>query len=196
VSAANAETIELRTRSSQAGRPWAIFHDEQTPASDGVLPDADDPTHDAPRKGELWGNLMGGGSGVEWYFGYKYAHMDLVTEDWRSREVMWDQTRFALEFFRQHLLFWEMWPANELASAKDAYVLAKEGQIYAVYLPAGGSTRLALTDGEFSVQWYDPRSGGALQAGSLASVTGGRKVEIGAPPSEPTQDWVALLRRR
>ncbi len=78
-------TLEMREASAKAGRKWAIFGDEQTKADVGVVPDADDPTHDIPRKQALWGNLMAGGSGVEWYFGYKYPHMDLNCEDWRSR---------------------------------------------------------------------------------------------------------------
>ena len=60
----NNEAIILRQRSAQAGRKWAIFGDEQNPASTGVVPDEDDPNHDEPRKNAIWGNLMGGGSGV------------------------------------------------------------------------------------------------------------------------------------
>ncbi|MEZ5397231.1 MAG: hypothetical protein R2724_31250 [Bryobacterales bacterium] len=38
------EAFDLVQRSAEAGRRWVIFHDEQNPASDGVLPDADDRT--------------------------------------------------------------------------------------------------------------------------------------------------------
>ena len=65
----NRDAIALRQLSAEAGRKWAIFGDEQPPAHTGVMPDADDPTHDEPRIEALWGNLMGGGGGVEWYFG-------------------------------------------------------------------------------------------------------------------------------
>ena len=68
----NNEAIVLRQRSRDAGRKWAIFGDEQPSANVGVLPDEEDPDHDIPRTQALWGNLMGGGSGVEWYFGYQY----------------------------------------------------------------------------------------------------------------------------
>lgn len=194
LAAANAETIALRRRSAEAGRPWAIFHDEQTPASTGVKPDADDPDHDGPRQGHLWGNLMGGGSGVEWYFGYQFAHMDLNAEDWRSRETMWDQTRYALEFFQDHLPFHEMEPANELASAEGAYVFAKAGEAYAVYLPKGGTTNIEAPDGEYTVRWYDPRRGGELQEGSVATLNGAGTV--GNPPHDAKRDWVVLIRSR
>ena len=131
----NRDAIQLRKRSAEAGRKWAIFGDEQAKASHGVVPDASDPTHDIPRKQALWGNLMGGGSGVEWYFGHQFPHMDINCEDWRSREVMWDQTRYALDFFHTYLPFWEMEPNNGLAASDGALVLAKPGRIYAVYLP-------------------------------------------------------------
>lgn len=199
---ANAETISLRARSAASGNPWAIFHDEQTPASTGVMPDKDDPRHDKPRTEELWGNLMGGGSGVEWYFGYAYDHMDINAEDWRSRDAMWDQTRYALEFFHKHLRFWEMWPANEVAEREGTFVFAKEGDVYAVYLPDGGKTRLHLAAGEYTIEWFDPRKGGDLQKdkNGVLEVREGKmrddaSVQI-EPPHHPSQDWVALIRRR
>ena len=197
----NHETVMLRMRSAAAGAPWAIFHDEQTPASAGVLPDADDPLHDKPRKHALWGNLMGGGSGVEWYFGYQYPHMDLNCEDWRSRDAMWDQTRYGLEFFRKHLAFWEMWPANDLVLDGSAYVFAKEGEVYAVYMPEAWRTRVNVAPGEYSLQWYDPRNGGDLQTGRNATVKAGEmlmrdegSVQL-SPPGAPGKDWVALLKK-
>ena len=188
-------TLEMREASAKAGRKWAIFGDEQTKADVGVVPDADDPTHDIPRKQALWGNLMAGGSGVEWYFGYKYPHMDLNCEDWRSRDKMWDQTRHALDFFQRHLPFHEMEPADSLVSGAAAYVLAKPGQVYAVYLPQGGSAKLKLEQGNYSVQWYNPRAGGALLKGSVQKLKGGSEVDLGAPPSDPTADWAVLLRQ-
>jgi len=44
------EAVVLRNRSAEAGRKWAIFYDEQGPASRGVLPDTDDQAHDQARK--------------------------------------------------------------------------------------------------------------------------------------------------
>ena len=199
--ATNREAVTLRMRTAASGSPWAIFHDEQGPASTGVMPDSADPLHDKPRKHALWGNLMGGGSGVEWYFGYEYPHMDLNCEDWRSRDVMWDQTRYALQFFHQHLPFWEMWPANDLADGRGAYVLAKEGEIYAVYMPEAHRTQMTLAAGEYRLRWYDPRNGGALKTGDRATVKVG-EIRMGedssvrlTPPSEPSKDWVALLEK-
>jgi hypothetical protein len=188
-------TLEMREASAKAGRRWAIFGDEQTRADVGVVPDADDPSHDIPRKQALWGNLMAGGAGVEWYFGYKFAHMDLNCEDWRSRDIMWDQTRHALDFFQRYLPFWEMEPADSLASAASAYVLAKPGQVYALYLPQGGAPKLKMEPGNYTVAWYNPRAGGQLMRGSIQTVKGGEATDLGAPPADPSADWAVLVRR-
>ena len=192
----NNEAIALRKRSADAGRKWAIFGDEQSQASHGVVPDANDPTHDIPRKQGLWGNLMGGGSGVEWYFGHQFPHMDINCEDWRSRDTMWGQTRYALEFFQEHLPFHEMTPDNKLAGRAGTLVLAGPGDVYAVYLPTGGTTTLKVEAGEYSVRWYNPRSGGRLLKGSVPEVRGPSTVSLGLPPGDIDQDWVALVDSR
>lgn len=196
----HAEAVDFRQRSAQAGRKWAIFHDEQSSAHTGVLPDSEDPDHDIPRIEALWGNLMGGGSGVEWYFGYRFPHMDLNCEDWRSRDRMWDQTRIALEFFRQHLPFWEMEPQEPVTRMVDgapARVLAKRGEVYAVQLMRGGSVQIQLPEGRYRVEWFNPRTGGSLEKGAVETVDGGRqRVWLGLPPQERSRDWVVLVRRQ
>jgi hypothetical protein len=194
----HSETVKWVTRSAANGWRWIVALDEIGPAGAGVKPDADDFWHDAVRKQGLWGNLMGGGAGVEWYFGGSYPNADLDCEDWRSRDHMWDLTRFALDFFHEHLPFTEMVPADSLTSATTDYCLAKAGQVYAVYLPNGGTTNLNLTgvSGTFDVRWYDPRNGGDLEVGTVATVTGGGQRSIGQPPGSTTSDWVVLVRRR
>jgi hypothetical protein len=183
------ETVALRRRTAEAGRKWAIFHDEQNPASHGVLPDGDDPGHDVPRIHVLWGNLIGGGSGVEWYFGSKFPHMDINCEDLRSREKMWDQTRYALEFFHRYLQFWQMEP-------REGRVLAKGEETFAVHLTSGGAAKLRLGNGEYRVRWYNPRTGGPLQDSAVRTVKGPGEQAIGSPPSEDGKDWVALVVRQ
>ena len=51
------------------------------------------------RKYTLWGNLMAGGAGVEYYFGYGLPDNDLVAENFRSRDKSWDYGRIAIDFF-------------------------------------------------------------------------------------------------
>jgi len=84
--------------------------------------------------------------------------------------------------------------------------LAKPGGIYAIYLPAGGSTSLDLgnSSATFSIQWYNPRNAGPLQTGSKTEITGPGQVSIGQPPSDGDQpaqptagkDWVALVKKK
>jgi hypothetical protein len=198
MSGTHAETLEWVGRSADEGRPWFVCLDEIGPANTGVKPDADDPNHDTVRHQALWGNLMAGGAGAEWYFGYAYPHNDLDCEDWRSRETMWDQTAAALGFFHDHLPFPAMEPADDLTADGGDYVLALENAVYAVYLPQGevlDALDLSSATGEFEVQWFDPRNGGPLQPGTIATVSAGGIVDCGLPPVDPGLDWVALIRR-
>jgi hypothetical protein len=135
---------------------------------------------------------------VEWYFGHQFPHMDINCEDWRSRDNMWDQTRYALTFFQTYLPFWEMTPSDQLTSADDDYCFAKEGEVYAVFLPNGGTTELDLRNCsfKFDIFWYNPRTGGDLQKGSLKAVKGGAWSEIGTPPGESSLDWIVLVNKK
>jgi len=193
MAATHAETLKWVTRSDQSRRKWIVCLDEIGPAHTGVKPDKDDPGHDAVRKQALWGNLMAGGAGAEWYFGYKFPHNDLNCEDWRSREKMWDQTRYALEFFQQYLPFPRMKPHDELTSAKDDYCFALPGETYAIYLPEGGTTELRLAEGQYAVKWYNPRRGGPLQDGTVKTLTGPGSRSVGFPPDEKSKDWAVLI---
>ncbi len=192
----HAETLKWVEKSAAANHPWFVCLDEIGPANTGVKPDKDDPDHDEVRHHALWGNLMAGGAGCEWYFGYKFAHNDLNLEDFRSRDRMWDQTRHALEFFQRHLPFARMQPADELTPATDDYCLAQEGEVYAVYVPrADTPPELKLPPGPYAVHWYNPRAGGELTTGAVATVTGGGTAVLGLPPAEKSRDWVVLVRK-
>lgn len=154
------------------------------------------------RKLCLWGNFMAGGAGVEYYFGYALPENDLVCEDFRSRDKSWDFCRIALEFFPANKVpFWEMTNADALIgnarNDNSKYCLANAGQIYLVYLPQGGSTELDLSafQGDFTVQWFNPRTGGALRDGSVKVIRGGARASIGQPADEPQEDWLAIIRR-
>ncbi|MGE0103856.1 MAG: DUF5060 domain-containing protein [Blastocatellales bacterium] len=191
----HSETIKWIDRSALGGRPWFVSLDEIGPADHGVLTDGEDPEHNDVRHHALWGNLMAGGAGVEWYFGYKHPHADLNLEDFRSRDAMWDQTRHALEFMRM-IPFSKMRHNDGLTRDPDDYCLADPAKVYAIYLPKGGTPEVDLgsTAAQFSVEWYNPRTGGAMRNGSVTSVSGPGWRSIGAPPEQPDMDWVALIR--
>lgn len=209
--AAHRQTLRWVRASAVAGRPWVVCNDEQNPAGLGVPPDlgyrgydgrtnSGKPTgydeHDI-RKATLWGTLMAGGAGVEYYFGYQLPENDLVCEDFRSRARSWAYCGIALEFFATaRLPLDRMTNADELVGNPDhdnsRYCLAEPGAVYLVYLPKGGSTVLDLsaTSGAFRLAWFNPRTGGALQeAGGVAAA---QSVTLTAPDGE---DWLALLRR-
>ena len=185
------QTLGWVTRSAATGHSWVVTFDEQSPSTDGVVPDDVDPQHDRIRKFVLWANIMAGGAGVEYYFGYNYDNSDLTAQDFRSRQAMWDQSRYALNFFQTHQVpFWTMTNANQLVSVRSsrngknstaaAWCLrnrdAASQSFFVIYLPNGGGSTvdLDLTDvdvgASYSVLWYDPVVGGNLQNGSVTTV--------------------------
>jgi hypothetical protein len=196
------ELIEWRAAAAKTGHPWLITMDEIGEWHSGALPDAVDPDHDTLRRYALWGALLAGGAGVEWYFGAKHPANDLTSEDWRMRARLWAQTRYAHTFFTAYLPYWRMHPAQALVNAADAYVFAEPGAIYAIYLPAPSAVNLDLRNrpGKYSVRWYDPFTGGDLQQGEIAQLNGDALRLLGLPPASqqrqrPAQDWVVLVRR-
>ena len=211
---AHQRTLQWVTESERAGKPWVVANDEQNGADTGVPPDLGYAGYDGKkpdgkavqtpddiRQLTLWGNLMAGGAGVEYYFGYLLPQNDLVCEDFRSRDGSWDACRIALEFFPANRIpFWEMRNADRLIGNEKSdtrkYCLAKLGELYLVYLPKGGTTELDLTAvrGSFEVKWFNPRAGGPLQTGPLTSVAGGGTVTLGPPPADASQDWLILVR--
>ena len=180
--------------SDKAGKRWIVNLDEIGPAFKGVMPDSHDADHDTIRQHCLWATLLAGGGGVEWYMGYRFPHNDLNCEDFRSRASWWKQSTIATRFINQFPLE-EMQSMDHLVKARGAYCLAKPGQTYIVYLPAGSDgTRIKLEGGgQFDVKWLNPRDGGDLQTGLVTSLEGKANQNPGAPPSDPEKDWVVLL---
>lgn len=211
------QTVKWVEASERAGKPWVVAFDESGSAAHAQSPDlgykgfdGTDNTgkkthnqHDV-RKQTLWGTLMAGGAGNEYYFGYRYAENDIVCEDWRSRDQSWDYCRIALNFFHdENIPFWEMKNMDELIDnpthGPEKFCLAKPGSIYLVYLPSGGTTELDLSGDDeipFQVQWLNPQTGGALVTGNVSSINGGRKLKITAPESDSADDWLAVIRRQ
>ena len=184
--------------SRDSGKPWFVCSDEMGGEDFGLLTDAQDPTHDIPRAYGLWGNLMAGGAGVEWYFGWQNnsPDSDLSAETWGPRQEMWRQTKLAIDFFHRHLPFSEMESHDELTLASDDYCFAKPGSVYCVYQPRKGSTRIWIDDEQcYSIDWFDPLAGGELSIGTQPVVWGTGWVEIGLPPDSMQSDCVALIRK-
>ncbi len=183
-------TRDYIDRSDAAGKPWVVACDEPGDATHALITDDEDPAHDNARKNALWGNIMAGGAGLEWYFGYQHPHSDLTCQDYRTREKMWIQCRYALEFFRQYEIpFWDMKCEDEMTDNPDDYVFCKPGEVYLVYLKHGGSVTVDIGQGQFSYGWFNPRTGEGLD-GLLDSGTADDKIELSAPDDK---DWLLAV---
>jgi len=206
------KTLKWVTESNAACKPWVIANDEQGSAAKGVLADPGYKGFDAStvgydihdiRKQTLWANIMAGGAGVEYYFGYQLPENDLIMEDFRSRDMSWDYCRHAINFLtEQKIPFQEMKNADALIGntdgAKDKHCLAKSGEIYLVQLAYVKTTTLDLTgvSGEFTVEWFNSVLGGKLLKGSVKTVKAGKTVSIGNAPTKAEQDWVVVVRKK
>lgn len=194
------QVLKWVTKSTEKGRPWAVAFDEPGDAQFGMPADpgypgmpekGKFPSVDDCRKFALWGTLMAGGTGVEYYFGYKLPQNDLLCEDWRSRDLSWDYCRYALNFFREEKI-----PAGDMSNRNDLvgngkndnskYCLAKEGELYLVYLPKGGESELKVSGGGYAMAWFNPRTGEMSP-----------EEEFSSPLQAPDQeDWMAVVRKK
>ena len=204
--------------SEKAGKTWVVANDEQNPHYTGVPPDTgyegfdgvarpeqySEPytIHDI-RKYTLWGALMAGGAGVEYYFGYTLPQTDLDCENWRSRDQSWGYCGIALDFFHDNKIpFWEMDCNDSLVGNmkhdNSKYCFTRPGNIYVIYLPNGGSTYLDLSDdtSSYTIHWFNPRTAGSMQSRMLSEVKGPGKISIGLPPKDAAKDWVVLLQKK
>jgi len=180
--------------SERAGKRWIVNLDEIGPAWKGVMPDSFDEHHDTIRQHCLWGTLLAGGSGVEWYFGYRYPHNDLNLEDFRSRANWWKQSTLATQFVSQYSVE-KMKSMDELVSIREVYCLANPGEVYLVFLPSGTKNPKLKLEGDrtFTVKWFNPREGGELKNGSITQVKGEGFQLFGTPPTDDDKDWVAVI---
>lgn len=209
------QTVKWVKKSTEAGKPWVVAFDESGSAAHAQCPDLGYRGYDGHdndgkmtytehevRQQTLWGTLLGGGAGVEYYFGYKYVENDLVCEDWRSRDRSWDYCRIALNFFAENQIpFWKMNNHDELVGNpkhdNSKYCFAAKDEIYLVYLPKITTTKIDLggANGDYSIHWFDPKGGGNLLAGTVDSIEAGGVRTIGEPPMKLDQDWLAVIRK-
>ncbi len=194
------ETVKFLRLARQAGRPWYACQDEIGPASDCVPPDVHDPERSEIIRQALWGNLMAGGSGVEWIFAYDSwprepgPHLDIACENWRPWEKLWDHTAVALDFFHRHLPFTRMDTADKLVNTTNAWCFAKPDEVHAVYVFGGADVKLSLSAGNYTRDWFDIRQGSDLIPSE--AVSGPGEIALGKPPRDAEKDWVVLVRRK
>lgn len=169
--------------SRNTGKKWVVANDEQGTASQGIMV-----SDKQVREKVLWATFLAGGAGVEYYSGYTSNDGDLNGQDHRKRGAKYKEGSYALSFFNTHLqpYLTEMISADNVTADNNDYVFTKEGKIYAIYRPNGGSTSLSLPSGnnKYNVQWFNPRAGGNLSA---KTTLGNNLVAL------DTNDWVALI---
>jgi len=184
--------------SKNDGTPWVVASDEQNPGSTGIFNTQninDSSVKTEARTRILWKTLIAGGPGVMWYGG---GQGDFKTENFNRFNTLFTWSRYAIiDFFKNNNIeFWKTVNSDNLVSG-SANCLAEPGRTYVIYLENGGSTNVNLNGqtGSFSVQWFNPRNGGALLNGNVTQVTGGANRSIGNPPNAANSDWVALVRQ-
>ena len=197
----HAQTLRVLNEAREAGKIWAVAVDEPGDHRHSLIPDTEDPDHDNARKNGLWGAMMAGAWGTEWYFGYEHPHSDLTCQDYRSRDLFWDQGQICLDFFsKNNIPFWVMESEDASISPEGDYVFSKKAEVYVVYLKNGGESMLDVgtIPGDYEVFWYNPRKGGELLKGKVGTISGSGKQALGLPPikNERNKDWVVLIRKK
>ncbi|HET6178500.1 MAG TPA: DUF4038 domain-containing protein [Candidatus Sulfotelmatobacter sp.] len=84
--------------------------------------------------------------------------------------------------------WWLTDPHDELVNAGN-YCLAAPGNMYAIYLPNGGSVTVKLDAGKYRAEWYSPLSGERI---SLPYAEGANWTSPAAPDNH---DWALLLQQ-
>lgn len=195
----NSWVKKVLDEAEKAGKTWAVACDEPGDASHSLIPDEEDPEHFNARTNGLWGAMLAGSWGTEWYFGYKHAHSDLSCQDYRSRDLFWDMGKICLDFFNENNFpVTKMSSKNHLISSNGDFCFAKEGELYIVLLKKGGESSIDLKKFEvkFTVKWFDPRNGGKLQNSNIKTINGKGFKSLGSPPNNKEKDWVVVIEKK
>ncbi len=193
---ARASIDKWYAESDAAMRPMPSYWDEQWNGGIGLREDSD-PAQQAGMRAALWGTMTVGGAGVEWFPG---GSQDLTWDDFSTRADAYKWTLAARVLF-EALPVDEMRNGDSVTTSTSDFVFQKEGEIYVIYLENGGTTSIDLSSfsGDFDVRWYNPRSGGEVQSGSVSEISGGGVRALGTAPTDLADiagdDWTILVRQ-
>jgi hypothetical protein len=84
--------------------------------------------------------------------------------------------------------WWSCQPTPDVVKEGKAWCVADPGKLYAIYLPNGGTAKIALPDGKFTAELYDCQTGERKPLGDLP---GG---EWTSPVQPADKDWAILIR--
>ncbi len=181
--------------SANAGRQWVVTFTE---ASGADAPTPYDTVSSQQRIHWMWGSVMSGGGGFEWYLknnGAGHAY-DLAVEDLREFDQYWQQSGYLVRFFRDVLQGeygvdpQSLSADNGATTSTTDWVLSNTGLAYLIYLREGGANTINLPDGGFKSVWFNPRNGTSIDGPNLV---GSGNQSIPNPPSEVSSDWVLLI---
>lgn len=183
-----------RNESALSGKKWVIYYDEAFTYR--AFPD------DAElfRRNVLWTTLTSGGAGME-HFTTRFTnelgvevYLDITNENLRYSEEPFQLMKHTYDFYiDNNIPFYNMYNQDEIVD--QGFCHGDEFQNYVIYVKkwTEGPTTIDLV-GEYEVKWYNPREGGALQDGTVTSLTTGQDLDLGDPPSELEEDWVIYLK--
>lgn len=209
------DVAEWILRSAAAGKPWVVSYDEPGRAQFSIGVDATYPDVELPKqrnarddrktiRGQvLWGTMTGGGTGVEYYYGYDTGCSDLTCQDHRTRASKWEDAKFTLDFFREKIgkKVFDMEPINVHSGKSAPFIFGELGQTYVIYAHNGDpiSLKSGIDEASYKVEWYDPVSGERVDEITLKtkSDTGYKRghLDIPAAPRDHENDWVLLVEK-
>lgn len=139
----------------------------------------------------LWGTLMAGGAGVEYYYEYQTGCTNLHCDDHSTQATKYEQAGVELNFVRTKVPFQDVLPADRLTSVTDDYVLAKEGQVSLVHSLDGAANTITLPEGTWQVKWFATETG-MMQGKTATFVTNNMANGVLSAPNQ-TQDWLIVI---
>jgi hypothetical protein len=111
-----------------------------------------------------------------------------MTGSWHGAEEYEDIKRMVDFWTTQQIPYWQMTPQNSLiVDGENVYVLADEGEEVVIYAATGGEFSIALPDGSYDVNLFDPKTGTTK---ALDATDGGDSVTLTLPDSS---DWILHL---
>ena len=191
---------EYRDKSATAGVKWTSAWDEPQKIENNTSETVGYPMG---RKDKMWPCLMGGGDGFMWYIQQSGGGhgFDQDIDDFSIMRDSFRWSGFARDFLSP-LPLTAMTPSRSIVASTtgEDYALYQTGEVYAIFNDRAGSGMTLDLGGvsnatAFTVRWFDPRSGGALATGTVATVTGGGSRSLGNAPSDLTKDWAVLVKR-
>lgn len=187
---------QRRNDSRASGVPVCVTNEEPQKIENNNL---DTVGYPYGRREKMWPWMMSGGNAFQWYIqkdGGGHG-LDQVIEDFSVMKNAFNWSRYMRDFlYRLPLLNGQSSMTLVTSTTGDDFTLYKDGEIYGIYnTKSGTGMSLDLTGktGSYTVKWYDPRNGGALQNGTVTTIAGGAKRDLGSAPNNTNMDWAILV---